>query len=239
MTVTLAIQFCERDLPFLRLHLPVYLSAFSQNDKVNAFAASDQTGGPAAEYLTQIGVTVVNLPFFDDWGQFWNSFLSKLREHGIVKVLRADPDEAFFPSDLLVLDSLLDQYALIALPRLNFWGDRKHEMNNRPDAQWRGFRVDRPVYFAGKRHEGVGYHGAASEILVAQDAPMIYHYGPASQTGIYERALRYWNYDRMDKGLDPVEVLPPEVSLEWGAIPYDGPQPLDPEIVGLYAPFER
>ena len=240
MSLTLALMFCERELPWLKLHLPVYVEAFREHPEdlfLNAYAASDETDGETARYLASLGFHVLTIPFHDDWSQFWNAFLDCLRPCGVTKVLRLDADELIFPRLVPVFDSLLDRASLINIKRYNFWYDRKqYNVNAFPDFQMRCYRLTEKIRYISQRHEGItGYVG---ETCWLEDG-YIYHYGDIGQQNIRDRALRYINYDQVDKGLPLMDAIPADRQPGAATAPFEGEQPLDPDVVGLTAPFKE
>lgn len=242
MNLCLGMLFCERDLPWVKLHLPVYVKAFGSNPIIIGYDMGDY-GQESHDYFTKLDadVQMIEINFHQDW----SAALNQIIDFGIWlkqdAMLRLDPDELMFGGDIELVGKILNHYSLIGLARYNFWYDRTQVNVNAyglADAQWRAWRLDGRARYVGKRHEGVAFGGHARETLICPDVA-IYHYGDIGKQNIWARALRYINYDRADLGLEPLTEIPPDRPPGAKTEPFDKPQPLDPAVCGLTAPFEE
>jgi hypothetical protein len=233
--LALAMMFCNQDLPFLKLHFPVLRACF---EKIYC-ATGDDTDCEAADYLRTNGVQIIPLAFDNNWAEFWNKFIITLMAHGVERMIRLDPDELMFPDHIAYVDILLNHFELIGFPRWNFWYDRtQYNINAYPDSQWRAWRLEGHVSYFGTVHEGISFSGQRDEIALPMNIP-IFHYGDIGKANINVRALRYINYDLVNKGLPTVKEIPPGRQPGAATTPFTDPQPLDPVVIGKYAPFEE
>lgn len=238
MNLCLGMLYCDRDLPWLKLHLPVYLSVIKGSPFILGYDHRDFSE-ESHRFISNLDadVQLIDISFEQDWSAAWNKiihFANWLNQH---MMLRLDPDELMFPDEIRQAAGLLDHYALVSFPRWNFWYDRLQvNVHARPDMQYRAWRLDGRVTYQGKRHEVVRFGGHAREVYQAKGI-YIYHYGDIGMRNIYDRALRYINYERMDKGLPLLDEIPSDRRPGATTEPFTGSQPLDPAICGIYAPF--
>lgn len=232
MTLTLGMMFHQGDLPFLKLHMPYLRQGFSE-----VIAGSDCISSEAADYLRTLGVEVVPVPFNDHWAESLNALINTATNNGHTKMLRLDPDELIFVQDAPKIEAGLDAYRYLAFPRHNFWYSREMvDVNAWPDTQLRAWRLDGNVRYQGKRHEGIPYQAGELGQVVGVE---LFHYGDASTTGYMQKALKYERYRRRDAGLPDVDKLPDDVHPGANVMPFLERQPLNPAIIGKFAPFKE
>jgi hypothetical protein len=183
---------------------------------------------------------VIVRPFHYHWGEMFNHVIGEAETCGYDALLRLDPDECMFGSDIAGLRSLLDEATLVRFPRYNFWGDRLHYVPVWwPDFQTRAFPLHQDIYYEGQHHEALRTEQPRQSIEA--DTP-IFHYGWVGKRRILERDLHYLNVEREKEGLAPLGEFP--YAREFPSPPavpvlFDGAQPLSPALVGMYAPFEE
>ena len=144
------------------------------------------------------------------------------------------------PRDIDAVRTYLEtQYAVVCLPRWNFWQDRKHVWPLMyPDYQGRCFRLDRGIRLEGKRHEGLNLRDAElNRLTLYATKEFIYHYGDIG-ANVVPRALKNLNVARTDRGLQPLDKHPNPEAIYRESVEFTEEQPLDPDAVGIYAPFE-
>lgn len=239
--LTLLMMLNQNDEPYLRLHLPVYLDAFRSEGKLNVIAASsDGTQTDAFRYMKDLGVAPISIPFEDwDWSKFLNQMLSYAQARGVTKVLRLDPDELMWPTDVAKIDNYLDVYSLLAFPRYSFfWSRDQVNTASFPDLQSRAFRLDGRVHYEGRIHEYPVFTGNPEEMADIH-AVKIHHYGDVGKAQVQRRALFYINDRRRAENLPLLTEVPADQQPGAPTQRFQGRQPLDPVACGKYAPFKE
>jgi glycosyltransferase involved in cell wall biosynthesis len=218
---------------WLKLHLPIMLAAV---DGVVAVDSASTDGTP--ELLESMGVQVFQHDFNCNWGEHFNHVIRHAEALGYDTLLRLDPDECMFETDIRLVSDLLGLHHLLRLPRFHFWEDRKHYVPQKfPDWQSRAWRLNEGVYLAGQYDERVvmpsewreGEYSAEYDMrqILNVAACSIYHYGD-----LMNPAVRYHQPNR--------NRLPDSVTHIWRyAVPFKREQPLDPAVIGPRAPFEE
>lgn len=240
MTLTLGMMFCAHDLPYLRLHLPVYMEGFRSDNKLHIIAASsDGTYTDSYKFMKELGADVTSIQFNWNWSKFWNELLGYAQARGATKLLRLDPDELIWQADVQRIDALLDAYSFLAFPRHNFFYDRTQvNVNAHPDLQARAWRMDGRIQFQGEIHEGVAFSGNPNECAHIHQIHL-WHFGDIGKANIQRRALMYINYQRRKEGLAQLERVPDDQQPGAQTARFVGKQPIDPLAIGKYAPFSE
>lgn len=243
MRICLAMAF-QNEAPLLKLHLPVIIRSYGFHGMVGLDGGSQD--GSADEFMKHGGV-VVNRPFDWNFSAHINFLIDTCEHLGYDALIRLDPDELMWPCALSELGRKLwtSHYRLFYLPRYNFWRSRKmYSPYPFPDWQARAFVLNAGVRLIGNVHEQIApalYGWAFDEtgqgkILMAADS-FIYHYGE-----VRSRPLQHLNYGRISRGEPPLAELPPDVDPQYTnawrfSVPFGGPQPLDPGVIGEWAPW--
>lgn len=230
MRLCLAFLF-QNDLHWLRLHLPTLLSADCFDGVVGLDGGS--TDGSAA-YLRELDVTVYERPFEWDFAAQVNALIDHCEQDGYTHLLRTDPDELWHPGELVSLRAMGAHDAL-AFRRYNFVRDRRHVAPAwYPDWQTRFWKL----------HAGIRLHRAVDEVMIGGASTLhpsmhIYHYGCI--TPFRMKYTQFVNYDRVRAGLPPLHThVEPDVPDGYpDGVSFSRPQPLNPMVIGLYAPFEN
>src|SRR5579859_4743418 len=237
MKLALCIMFSRGELPYLKLHLPVFKDHF---DGVISLT-DDRTDDGSIAYMRQIGAKVYVLPWREDWGWSVSRLFEFAEESGYDAGMRLDPYECIFPeSPDTVRYDLEHKATLLCFPRYEFFYDRKQYREDLfPDWQARAWRLNRGIKVEGKRHEGVNFFDSglregedvlADERVMRVNAPQLFHYGYVGKSKIRHNQLKYLNAARIDKGQKPLFTLPvgtPEVS-GVKTVEFPWMQPLDP-----------
>ena len=246
MRLVLGFLFCDRDFPYLKLHLPVVKDAFDGVVALTDFRCSPE---PVA-WLREQGVTVNFEDWRDDWSHALNTLTWRCEVQGFDTYMRLDPDELVFPGDVALVRQALDEAPLVYLNKLNFWYDRRH-VSAQPNWLPYAFRLGRGIGFSGKRHENINPTGRTIGAL-APIKPQIFHYGWLRDT-LMDRELRYLNMAQRDAGQPEAASIPPIDRNERRPEAYRAhagyftsstlreytdPQPLDPNECGAFAPWE-
>lgn len=248
MKLALVLMVNNRDLPFLKLHVPVYRYSFD-----GLVCIGDPTdGGEAMHYMESIGATIGFSKWKYDWGSFANKVFGLAEQLGYDAAMRMDPDECLMPDAGWRIRKMLEAEAsLLVFPRHEFWGDRYHVRGNVwPDDQARAWRLNRGIVVQGKKHEGVLFsaHGLAEDttdpncrVLRIRDPHLhIWHYCWSSKTAILNAMRKYQSQAQVAMGQSPEVNFAPDQPLAFHpTIPFTTPQPLDPDTVGPYAPFDE
>ena len=237
MKIALLMMATPNDRACLDLHLPVFKDAF---DGFLALTDADNTKFMSEMYLR--GAITFGVHFRNDWSEAFNFGLKRAEEMGFDVVVRIDPDELIWPE---IVPSLKEKFKLgaklVHLPRYNFFPDRKHHrFNIYPDPQSRAVRLGCGLKLFGKRHETVdgSQLQTGTENIISTDwQDHIFHYSWVGDR-ILKQQLRYYNDARIDGGLEPVSELPPDSKFpDWPVVPFEGRQPLDPDVIGINAPW--
>lgn len=250
MRIALALMFTN-EIDFLKLHVPVTASTF---DGIVAYTDPLTTDGSLA-CMNSIGADVITAPWQNDWGWAATLLANYAKELGYDGLCRIDPDEMLERSAGNQIRHLLDkEAALLVLPRYEFYGDRLHYRKDiYPDWQARAFRLDKGIVVGGKRHEGINFvqHRLSENPDTPPDRRVIrtgtngfepihiYHYGWSSPRAIRDSQIKYQSHAQVLAG-GPPEVAPtydPQPP-DWPTVEFEGPQPLDPLEVGIYAPYQ-
>jgi len=246
MKLCLVFMFTPDELPYLKLHLPVFAHEFDGIWAMTDYSTPHEVIHEV-QALCGAGVSVAK------WEYNWGDFVNKLVRHpevmGFDAVMRIDPDECLMPGAADEIRRLLtDTASLLVLPRYEFFGDRRHyRADLYPDGQARAWRLNRGIIVQGLRHEGVDLtaHGLSEhdphpDHYVLRGGPHIYHYGWIGKTGIYRNMVKYQRHAQVSAGGPEHVAFPADTPLvSFPTVPFDGPQPIDPDTVGLYAPFEE
>lgn len=238
MKLGLLMMVTAGEAPYLHMNLPPYVNQF---DGAIVVLQGDQNTHQEEEvFYENVHPRLfewVVCDWHNNWSEFLNAGLERAEQSGYDAVMRLDPDETLFGADVAQVRELLEQYDIVGFPRRNFFGDRLHYATSHwPDYQQRGIRLHKGTRYKGQHHEGPhcsGPHYIASDIV-------IYHYGWVGKPRIRERALHYMNVAREAGNLPPLSEYPPEAEIPvWPTLPYDGLQPIDPQVVGIYSPWSE
>lgn len=248
MRLALCIMFSRGELPYLKLHLPVYKDHF---DGIVALT-DDRTDDGSIAYMRQIGARVYVLPWREDWGWSVSRLFEFAEESNFDAAMRLDPDECIFSEapDTIRYD-LENKATLLCFSRYEFFADRNHYREELfPDWQARAWRLNRGIKVEGKRHEGINFFDAGlregeginpNERVMRVNAPQIFHYGYVGKQKLRENQLKYLNYSRVDHGMEPLLTLPPGTpeinNVKTAHFPWD--QPISTKICGIYAPWKE
>lgn len=243
MKLALVMMFTN-ELPFLKLHLPVSLPGF---DGLVAMTDPNTTDG-SIEFMKSMGADIRIADWRYDWGQFATQLFNFAEELGYDAACRLDSDECLMPFAGTEIKLLLQTKAtLIVFPRYEFFGSRiTYRADLYPDAQARCWLLNRGITVRGRRHEGVDLtanglsehtEDPAYRVLRVSN-PHIFHYGWSSPTAIWRNQVKYQRHEQVSAGGPEHVALPADTPLvSWPTVPFDGVQPLDPNEVGIYAPF--
>ncbi len=218
---------------YLRLHLPKLLESAAI---AGLITIDDDSIDDTVEVVESFGGKVYYHALEGNYSAQCNRLIAVCEALGFDALLRLDPDECMFPNDINSVLYLLQEWQVVRLARYNFWKDRLHwTKESYPDWQGRAFLLRRGVYWQGKVHEQLYIPPYIKECRYG-DAP-IYHYGDIGSID----GLKHYNYDRMLRGLEPVNALPDDApdNFKNPCRPsdlFEGKQPIDPLVVGVYAP---
>lgn len=247
MKLALVLMINPNDLPFLKLHLPVFKDGFDGIVTV----ADPAEGVESIDYVKSLGAEVVYATWEYNWGSFANKMFSRAEELGYDAAMRLDPDECLMPEAGYRIKPILEsEAALLVFPRHEFWGDRYHVRQIWPDDQARCWKLRRGIVVQGKKHEGIlfGAHGLSEDstdphcrVLRIRDPYLhIFHYGWGSKTAIWNAMTKYQRQAQVAMGQSPeVNFAPDQPIARHPTVPFTTPQPLDPDEVGAYAPFNE
>lgn len=224
-------MFFQNDEPWLRLHLPHLLDAVDGIIAVDGGSTDNSAG-----YLRSIGAKIFNHSFDWNYGAQAQYMLDRAEETDFDCILRLDPDETMFNSDvrLLRLELIQKPNTLFMLNRINLRHDRGHwNPESEQYGQWRAWPL----------HEGIKYTNVRVHenpvppqwIATARSEAVIYHYGNIKDPG-----ERFWIGDTYYKLMNGKSISPfaPTKRYWDSVIPFDKPQPIDFEEVGYRAPLE-
>ncbi len=230
-------MYMNADLPFLRLHLPVYLSSNTFDGVV--MVCGDDSNPPVHELLQ--GFTEQDCVwhlFANDFAAQGNFLTSVCETQGYTHMLRIDPDELMFPADCRRIRAIFESGSddLLGFNRYHFIGDRLHYNPAwSPDGQWRAWKLNEGVrYPADQRVHEIPMHAHGKRLV---EDIWIYHYAwlAAANERDYRTAL--YNALQHDKPMPRREHYVGR-TLNIPSERFTGIQPLDPNVVGIRAPFE-
>lgn len=159
------------------------------------------SGDLTVELLGSFGFLVHSQEWVKNYAHARNILIQYAEEAGMDAMVMLDADEAMTPRAIEQTKLLLETHEAIAFPRIEFVEDYHHyDPTLMPDYQVRAFRLNRGYYFKGKIHE------ALQGVEPVQSTILIHHYGKLKSP--QECALKYINYDRLSKGMEPLEQLP-------------------------------
>lgn len=162
MKIALGFVFCS-ELHWLDLHLPVWMKAegFDGIVAVDSFSSDG-----SRDYALEATPHVFRYEGpKHDYGALFNALLGHARELGFDAILRLDPDELMFPSNMSdVAEELRTGALLVKFSRWNFEYDRLHtDTYSFPDYQGRAFCLHPKMKYSGALHENVW--GSATESI--------------------------------------------------------------------------
>lgn len=189
------------------------------------------------EILDATDAIVAEIDFKNDWGSARNSVI-KICEHiGATHLLMLDSDEAMLKSDLNMLRLEFSAVGPLPMaflyPRHEFCDDFEHyDPSLYPDFQARGFPLKQGFYYHGKTHEQLCREGnvcSQQSGYYVKSKRHIHHYGKTKPKA--EVALKYFNYERLKNGQEPVKELPegyaiPDTWAPGTKAKFEGPKPL-------------
>jgi hypothetical protein len=247
MKLALVLMVNDRDLPFLKLHVPVFRHSFDGL----VCMADPADGGEAIGYMESLGATVGCAKWDYHWGDFATRAFRLAETLGYDAAMRLDPDECLMPDAGWHIRKLLEEQAsLLVFPRHEFWGDRYHVRGDIwPDDQARCWKLNRGIQVVGKKHEGVLFasHGLSEDttdpncrVLRIRDPYLhLFHYGWSSKTAIWNAMIKYQSQAQVALGQSPVVSFAPDQPIaSHPTVPFTTPQPIDPDT-GPYAPFDE
>lgn len=234
-------KFClglmmQNESAWIRLHLPVLLSASAVDGCVVIDGDSTDDSVAAAESL---GATVVHRPW--DWKPCdqENAVIQLAEWMGYDCILLTAPDELFFAQHIDEMKQLMGNAKNFALqfPTYNFVKDRRHWAPNKPffpDLHIRVWRLGQGIRHLGELDSVPSID--PTKALRCLHMPL-YHYSWIKP--MEKQMLKQVNFHRVRDGLEPVNVLPPEVEIEPYPyhVPFGGMQPLEPDVIGERAPY--
>lgn len=256
MKLALVMMIHIGDAPWLKLHLPSIADCFdgavivadpreALHDEMEALDVFDHPDLYASRSA------LVTREFDNNWSAQFNAGIEEAERRGYDALIRLDPDEAVFPSFVDGVRSLLETYSVLCFSRINYWKSRlRYTPGLFPDWQCRAWQLGKGIRLGGQHHEGVNWlqYGLAEGDPVA-DTPRqvlrvphlpIYHYGNVGRERILERDLHYLNVARETEGHPPLTERPVDRAFPTRhSVPFRADQPLDPNIVGVYAPFKE
>jgi hypothetical protein len=253
MKFALGFQFLN-EASWLRLHLPVIL----QSSRIDGVVAVDG-GSTDNSRIVILGLCAkhkIEVHLFTrawdwDFSKQQNFVVERCEELGYDAYFKWDPDELLWPRHIDAIAGLLREYKVVITPRYNFSEDRQHFCPYLcPDKQLRFVQLNQGFRWHGNLHAGTNAYQlwredpnntsprAVRDIIFVPHMP-IYHYEGIKP--LAERALKWLNYERVADGLPAVTELPPDHPVPQyplrATIPFMDPQPLDPAVIGLHAPY--
>lgn len=232
---------------WLKLHLPVIADCF---DFIVVVCEPGDEGIPFFSNQN-VPTHIYEHPFNNNWSEMYNRVIQHAEDLGCDAIVRLDPDELLFPEDISAIRQLLTEYKILCFARYNFWADRLHYTPGiYPDWQARAWVLNQGIHLGGQHHEGINwlelkmYEGDAFADTPRQVLRVptinIYHYGNVGRERMLERDLHYVNVDREKAGHPPLTELPKGREFPTRhSIIFHGRQPIDPETVGIYAPYKE
>lgn len=238
----MAFIFQSFDLPFLHLHLPVYMSSGVFDGVVGL--SGDVGYSEAANFLIDdYDAYVTWHPFTDfNFGAQRNRLIELCEALEYDAVLVMDCDELMMPSQLHLVREALESYKALYFPRYNFIGDRLHYAKQwYPDPQLRAWRLSEGLRYNMVVHEVPDYqalgwrHG--EEIATLNDVN-IFHYSWLRDTNEQDYKTALYDALAHDKPLPRREDYVGRAPLNIPRVAFTSVQPLDPQVIGARAPFE-
>jgi len=246
------VKFCvammfQNEAEWLLLHLPVITRA--NIDGLVGLDGGSQDG--SAEVFASFGGQVFYRPFSFPMCDHENHLIDTAERAGYDAVLKMDPDELFFPEHISQMPDLLGRFKMLRFPTYNFVEDRKHYNPTGwyPDWHGRAWRLNCGIHYIKPIHsvpnwDSLGWKHCEREMnpdavcdVVDCGHIHLYHYGDIKDRA--KRALHYANADRWIRGEPMIDALPEGTVLRPPfCIPFTGPQPLDPDVIGAKAPVE-
>lgn len=226
----------QNESAWIKLHLPVLLSASAVDGCVIIDGGSTDDSVAAAESL---GATVVHRPW--DWKPCdqENAVIQLAEWMGYDCILLTAPDELWWPEHIDEMKRLMGNAKTVALqvPTYNFVKDRRHWAPHKPffpDLHIRVWRLGQGIRHIGKLDSVPGID--PTKALRCLHLPL-YHYSWIKP--MEKQMLKQVNFHRVRDGLEPVDVLPPEIEIEPYPyhVPFGGMQPLEPDVIGENAPY--
>lgn len=252
MKLALGLIFTN-ELPFLKLHLPVFKDSFDGIVAITDPRTTDASGFYLTSFATpSFRVNIMIRPWEYNWGEFATQLCNQAEAQGYDAIMRIDPDECLHPYAGTAIKLLLQRDAtLLCFPRHEFFGDRKHVREDiYPDYQTRAWRLNRGIIVQGQRHEGVNLaqhglseHTAVPDIRVLRVADpylRIFHYGWVGKQGIWRNMEKYQRHAQVSAGGPEHVAFPPDTQLvSFPTVEFTEPQPINPDECGIHAPFEE
>ncbi len=131
---------------WLELHLPHLVNRLAYDIVVVDLCSTDDSRDIARRY----GALVTTASIHNNWQASFNELLDYAKSLGYTKMVRLDPDELMFRSDIEKVLERLSEFDVVDLPRINFEVDRYHYCPELyPDLQTRGIRLDKGIRFEG------------------------------------------------------------------------------------------
>lgn len=226
-------KFCiaflfQNEADWLRLHLPLWT-----HGNIDGLIGLD--GGStdeSVEIVRSFGGQVFQRRFEWDFAAQCNYLIQCAERAGFDALLRLDPDEAMFRSDINTVRLYLHQHrrkpCVWGLRRYNFSKDRYHYAPHwYPDVQQRAFPLRQNIFYQGRVHE--------TPISLQWDAipdVHLYHYGWIGDVeALARKSVKYAQIAGQDIEYAGGGEYPPYVPFPHGR------QPQDPKEIGARAPW--
>lgn len=232
MKLALAFMYMDSDIAWLRLHLPVWMDSGVFDGAVAVNGEPEDVRCEFPGYVNH----VARSPFQNNFGAQGNVLISCCGFGGYDAMLRVDPDELMFPDDMRKVRAALEAYPdrLLGLARRHFVGDRLHVHPDwHPDFQWRAWWLNNGTHY----DDDAKVHELPTGDRLELPGAVLYHYGYIIPDS--ERAYKIALYDAIANGTAlPTKAEYANWKLDIPRVEYHGEQPLDPQVIGLRAPFE-
>jgi len=226
----------QNEEAWLRLHLPVFLKSAAIDGIVAIDGGSSDKG---AEYVRSVGGVVMDRPW--DWKpkDQENAVIQLAEWMGYDCILLTAPDELWHPQHIDEMKRRMEDAKTFALrfPTYNFVKDRRHFAPNKPffpDMHERVWRLGLGIRHVGELDSTPSF--SPEQATTCLHLPM-YHYSWIKS--MQKQMLKQVNFHRVRDGFEPVDVLPEDVVVEPYPyhVPFKGPQPLEPDVIGENAPY--